>query len=139
MRERSVAGICAALLLLPGVWACADRGGEDDAGGAEPRQGGTLVIAAPSDLENVNSLVTGDQFTMEVARHMLFLPLVDYTETLDYEPVLATEWELLADTGVVFHLRRDVRWHDGRPTTAADVAFTYERAKDPATAYPKLQ
>jgi len=29
-----------------------------------------------------------------------------------------------------------VRWHDGRPTTANDVAFTFRRLKDPATAFP---
>jgi peptide/nickel transport system substrate-binding protein len=33
----------------------------------------------------------------------------------------------------VFHLRRDVRWHDGRPFTAEDVRFTYETVINPAT------
>src|SRR5690606_30253817 len=36
----------------------------------------------------------------------------------------------------LFHLRRDVRWHDGVPTTARDVVFTFERVKDPVTAFP---
>src|SRR5690606_5451771 len=53
---------------------------------------------------------------------------------LDFEPYLAERWELAGDTGVVFHLRRDVRWHDGVPTTAYDVLFTYERARDPRSA-----
>jgi peptide/nickel transport system substrate-binding protein len=34
---------------------------------------------------------------------------------------------------VVFHLRRDVRWHDGRPLTAEDVKFTFDLAKDTVT------
>ena len=67
---------------------------------------------------------------------MLFLPLIRYDSVLDYEPVLAERWELDGDTAAVFHLRRDVRWHDGRTTSAADVVFTFERARDPATAFP---
>ena len=31
--------------------------------------------------------------------------------------------------------RADLRWHDGRPTTARDVAFTIDAARDPATGY----
>jgi peptide/nickel transport system substrate-binding protein len=33
-------------------------------------------------------------------------------------------------------LRDDVFWHDGTPTTAHDVEFTYLRAVDPETAFP---
>jgi peptide/nickel transport system substrate-binding protein len=35
----------------------------------------------------------------------------------------------------VFHLVPDLRWHDGAPTTARDVAFTIDAARDPATGY----
>jgi peptide/nickel transport system substrate-binding protein len=31
-----------------------------------------------------------------------------------------------------------VRWHDGAPTTARDVAWTLNAARDPATGYPRL-
>jgi peptide/nickel transport system substrate-binding protein len=122
------------LLVLPFA-ACADR---DDAGAdRDPsRYGGTVVIANNSDIENMNALVSGDRYTQEINRYLLFLPLLRYSAELDYEPALAERWELLGDTGVVFHLRRDVRWHDGVQTTARDVVFTYERAQDPATAYP---
>jgi peptide/nickel transport system substrate-binding protein len=33
------------------------------------------------------------------------------------------------------YLHSGLRWHDGRPTTAADAAFTIETARDPATGY----
>src|SRR3546814_7874236 len=40
-------------------------------------------------------------------------------------PVLATAWEAAADgRSVTFRLRQGVRWHDGRPFTSADVAFS---------------
>jgi peptide/nickel transport system substrate-binding protein len=130
---------CAPLILLflaAGVaTSCGDRGAANpdrDPG----RFGGTVVVAANSDLEYMNSLVSSDRNTQEVNRYLLFLPLISYGPELDYEPALAERWELLGDTGVIFHLRRDVRWHDGPVTSARDVIFTWERATNPETAFP---
>ena len=103
---------------------------------AGPAYGGTLVIAGANDLETLNPLAASEKWGQEFIRFALFLPLIRYGPRLEYEPALAESWELLGDTGVVFRLRRDVRWHDGRPVTAEDVAFTFERAKDPRTAFP---
>lgn len=102
----------------------------------EPRRGGTVVIGAASDLDHANPLVSGEKWTADLLRYALFVPLVRYGPELEYEPALAESWEILGDTAVVFHLRRDVRWHDGPLTTAYDVLFTFERARDPATGFP---
>ncbi len=98
--------------------------------------GGTAVIGAASDLDVANPLISVDGWTNEVLRYVLFTPLVRYGPELDYAPALAESWEMAGDTAVVFHLRRDLRWHDGVPTTAHDVLFTFRRAKDPATGFP---
>ena len=45
-------------------------------------------------------------------------------------PALAERWEVENPTTWVFHLRRDVRWHDGSPFTSADVIATLERVQD---------
>jgi peptide/nickel transport system substrate-binding protein len=126
--------LTASLLLL--VSACGEARDATRADGDSPVRGGTVIVAYASDLDNLNSLVTADHYTQEIARELLFLPLVRYGPDLRYEPALAERFELLGDTGAVFHLRRDVRWHDGVTTTAADVIFTYRRATDPATAFP---
>lgn len=103
---------------------------------ATPVRGGTLVIDGPTDLDMTNSLVTGDVYTQEVDRYLLFMPLVEYTRSLGYEPYLASSWTTQGDTAIVFQLRHDVRWTDGRPVTAYDVAFTFDRLKNPRTAFP---
>lgn len=105
-------------------------------GEAAPPRGGTVVIAGGNDLDFANPLVSVDQYTNEILRYVLFTPLIRYGPGLTYEPVLAESWEMEGDTAVVFHLRNDVTWHDGRPTTAHDVLFTFERARDPATGFP---
>jgi peptide/nickel transport system substrate-binding protein len=44
-----------------------------------------------------------------------------------YVPALADSWSYDADrTAFVFHLNPDAVWHDGRPVTARDIAFTLE-------------
>src|SRR6185295_14633361 len=37
---------------------------------------------------------------------------------------------------ITFHLRRGVRWHDGKPFTADDVLFTYQKLRDPKVHTP---
>ena len=131
--------------ILPLVLACGitvtacgqpDAPASDPDTTGEPRTGGTLVIAGPTDLGAMNSLVSNEAYTQEIQLHALFLPLVRLDSALDYTPALAHAWEIDGDTAVVFHIRDDVRWHDGSPTSAYDVAFTFERAKDPETAFP---
>jgi peptide/nickel transport system substrate-binding protein len=101
-----------------------------------PRPGGTVVIASATDLDSANPLTSVDAWTNEILRFALFTPLVRHGEDLDYEPYLAESWDMLGDTAVVFRIRRGVRWHDGAPTTAHDVLFTFQRAVDPATGFP---
>jgi peptide/nickel transport system substrate-binding protein len=93
-----------------------------------------VVVGVRTDFGGFNPITNNDQYTDEVIKYALFTPLVRYNEQLEVEPYLAESWELQGDTGVVFHLRRDVQWHDGQPVTAEDVKFTFDLAKDPATA-----
>src|SRR4026209_3064903 len=40
---------------------------------------------------------------------------------------------------LVFFLRRDVTWHDGRPFTSRDVKFTFDVVREAADAPAKLR
>jgi oligopeptide transport system substrate-binding protein len=65
----------------------------------------------------------------------LFLGLTDFDDDGNVIPELATSWEVSKD-GLVwaFHLRKDVKWTDGRPVTAHDIEYAVKRTCDPATA-----
>ena len=52
------------------------------------------------------------------------------------KPALAESFEITVIRAITFKLRRDVFWHDGPRTTAYNVAFTFQRAADTATAFP---
>src|SRR5262245_20945276 len=45
-------------------------------------------------------------------------------------PGLALSWRAISDTQWEFSLRPGATWHDGRPFTAEDVAFSLERARN---------
>jgi peptide/nickel transport system substrate-binding protein len=53
-------------------------------------------------------------------------------------PQIATAWNYVSDTEIVFTIRDDVKFHDGVPLTAEDVAFSVKRIIDPKFASPQL-
>lgn len=133
---RRLSAIVVLILAITGLGGCGEQRAPQRLGtDGSPGYGGTVVIAAPNDLDYANTLVSQEGYTQEWLRSALFLPLIRYDADLGYDPVLAHSWEISGDTSVVFELRDDVRWHDGERTTAHDVAFTYLRAKDPETAF----
>lgn len=64
----------------------------------------------------------------------IFSGLVTLNQQLQVEPDLAAGWQISADGRVyTFFLRQNAVFHNGRPVTAQDVIFSWERAADPAT------
>ena len=61
--------------------------------------------------------------------HMVFDPLVRWTQEMTFEPRLATKWERIDDRTMRFHLLKDVKFHSGNPFTAQDVKWTVDRLK----------
>lgn len=103
------------------------------------RRGRTVLYASGADLQSINPLLTVHPAARQVQRYVLLTTLARYDSMLRPEPYLARGWEWSPDRrALTFHLRPSVRWHDGVPTTAADVAYTLDAARDPATGYPRL-
>ena len=109
--------------------------------GQEPsseRYSGTAVVGQPSEMSGgMNAHIVA---LYQSQHHQMFvnlMTLVRYDRELNPAPYLAESWEVSTDgTELTFHLRDDVYWHDGELTDAYDVAYTVERAADPATAFP---
>jgi peptide/nickel transport system substrate-binding protein len=105
---------------------------------AAERPEGTVVYASGADLEGANPLVTVHPLSRQVQRYALFVTLARYDSALVPRPYLARGWSWSPDRRTVtLRLEPSLRWHDGRPTTARDVAFTLAAARDPATGYAR--
>jgi peptide/nickel transport system substrate-binding protein len=105
---------------------------------ADARPAGTVVYASGADLESANPLVTIHPLALQLQRYALFVTLARYDDTLHPVPYYARSWRWSDDsTTLTFSLASGLRWHDGTPTTAHDVAFTLDAARDPATGYPR--
>src|SRR6266513_5078052 len=103
------------------------------------RRGDTVLFASGADLQSINPLLTIHPLARQVQRYVLLTTLARYDSTLTPQPYLARRWRWSSDRRVLtFVLRTDVRWHDGVPTTARDVVWTLDAARDPATGYPRL-
>jgi hypothetical protein len=95
-----------------------------------------VVIASGADLESANPLVTVHPLARQIQRYALFVTLARYDSLLAPEPYYARQWHWSADRRrLTLDLYPGLRWHDGKPTTAQDVAFTLRTALNPATGF----
>ena len=92
------------------------------------KPGGEITYASIGEPLTFNLATSSDASTSNVLGY-LFEGLTETSWLNDrVEPALAESWSH-SDDGLTwtFNLRRDVTWHDGRPFTARDVAFTFNR------------
>ncbi len=137
-------GLLAALVGTLGLVACGDdpEAGPrfDDEVPLDRRYGGTVVLSGTTGVETFNPAAPSDDLSYALQRHVVLMTLLRPGEDLEPRPYLAEAWTINDDsTQVEFRLRRDVLWHDGRPTTARDVEFTFRRIKDPELGFPNAQ
>jgi len=95
--------------------------------------GDILVRGDIGDASNLIPLLASDSASHAVAG-MVFNGLVKYDKDMNVVGDLAQSWEITNNGLVItFHLRKGVKWHDGKPFTAADVLYTYQVTTDPKT------
>ncbi len=79
----------------------------------------------PRDYDPATTHGSGDK--------LVFSGLVSFDPKLNLTPDLAEKWEVSADGMMyTFHLRANAKFHDGKPVTAQDVIYSWERTASPA-------
>jgi len=87
------------------------------------RDPNTVVFLIESSPANLDPRIGTDAQSQHLDE-LLFDGLVARDATFHFVPALATSWESPDPLTVVFHLRSGVRFHDDRPLTSRDVAWT---------------
>jgi peptide/nickel transport system substrate-binding protein len=104
--------------------------------GENNKYGDAFMTADLSDASYLNPILASDVSSAQL-NNMIFNGLIKYDKDLKITGDLAESFEVL-DGGLVliFHLRKNVVWHDGKPFSAKDVEFTYQTLIDPQTKTP---
>jgi len=97
--------------------------------GSAPRDPSTVVFLIESSPANLDPRIGTDAQSQRIDA-LLFDGLVARDASFHFAPALAESWEQPDPLTLIFHLRHDVHFHDGRPLTARDVKWTLESMID---------
>ena len=111
-------GLCAMILLLP-LASCHKQA--NDAATLN-----FLIESSPNNLD----LRQGTDAQSERVGGLIYDALVRKDDSFNLQPWLATSWERPDPLTWVFHIRGGVRFHDGKPLTAGDVAWSIRSMSD---------
>ncbi|MBB3428962.1 peptide/nickel transport system substrate-binding protein [Rhizobium sp. BK312] len=94
-----------------------------------PPRGGTLNFIVEPEPPTILALAHTAGGTQKISPKITE-GLLTYDFGLLPKPQLATEWSVASDgLTYTFKLRSNVKWHDGKPFTSADVAYSIELLK----------
>jgi peptide/nickel transport system substrate-binding protein len=89
-----------------------------------PRKGGVFTVHYGAEQRQLNPSLQASPAVYTIGGQIQE-PLVDLDAAGQPVGVLAESWESSKDgKTITFRLRKGVSWHDGKPFTSADVAFT---------------
>lgn len=131
-RTAAVAGAALAVAVLFTGGAIVSAATANASGNAiappQQRSATTMVVALTQEPDSLNPLLGG--FAASSKMHQLMYDYLTNYSPMDRKPIpgLAESWQISPD-GLTwtFTIRTGVLWHDGRPLTAGDIAYTYNR------------
>jgi len=115
--------------------ACAPEapGSGGDAGKGNEVTDATLTIATTTDVVNYNPLVGNSRSDYWIT-NLMYPHLLSIGANGEKQPELAEKWGYVDDTTGFYEIRAGMKWSDGQPLTAKDVAFTLNAVKRDAPA-----
>lgn len=102
----------------------------------QPQKGGTYVEGVAGQIKTINPILPENSASNDATR-LVFNGLTRFTTDGELAPDLAESWKISPDGKTyTFKLKQGVKWHDGIPFTAHDVAFTLVAIQNPDTRSP---
>lgn len=127
---------CSLVLILFVVAACSSDRGDLTIPArppGKPAYGDSFIEGTIGEPSTLIPILASDSSSRAVAAQV-YNGLVKYDKDLKLVGDLAASWDVSADgLTITFHLRRGVKWHDGREFTARDVLYTHRVTVDPRT------
>jgi peptide/nickel transport system substrate-binding protein len=136
-------------ILIPSLFACSlslvpfwGRGFSPQEKGPRPHwkdQGDTLIVAVSGDADGFLPIVN-EQATAGAIMSLIMPAPTDsaFDGKIIPLPSAAQSWDWdKTHTKLTYHFRKDLKWTDGEPLTAEDMAFAYKLYGDPEVASPR--
>ena len=102
----------------------------------ETEPGGNRLVRLFVDPPTLDPHLTTDATSAQIIIEV-FGGLVTIDRDLNIVPDLALDWDISQDGRIyTFHLRPDATFHDGKPVTAEDFRWSFERVTNPLTESP---
>jgi len=97
----------------------------------EPAYGDAIVFGSIGDASNLIPFLASDSASHQIG-NLVYNGIVKYDKDLNIVGDLADSWVISEDgLSITFHLRKNLRFHDGAPCTVDDVLFTFHTILDP--------
>src|SRR5258708_19510977 len=87
--------------------------------------------ASQGDATSLDPHAQNENVTNQI-NALVYESLLQYDKEMRLVPWLAASWENPDAKTWIFRLRRDVKFHDGTPLTAAHVVFSFQPANQPS-------
>lgn len=102
----------------------------------EAEESNIITIAIESNPTNLDPRFSMDAVSSKITR-LLFNSLLKRDENMRFIPDIADRWDIPDDVTYIFHLKKGIKFHDGKDLTSGDVKYTYAFILEPANKSPK--
>ncbi len=123
--------ITALLIVVSLLFGC--KGKDNGNSPSAPHKRDTLYINIGSEPPSLDWSLATDSTSFTILNNIME-GLTRFGEDYRPEPALAEKWEISEDAkSLTFHLRKGVKWTDGKPLKAQDFEYSWKRLLDPNT------
>jgi peptide/nickel transport system substrate-binding protein len=107
-----------------------------DAGAAADAQQPTILrIGVTQEIDSLNPFISITRTGTDILRTQFEFLTTYGQQDQKPQPALAESWDISEDKLTwTYHIRKGVKWNDGKPVTAKDPAFTFNKMLDDETA-----
>jgi peptide/nickel transport system substrate-binding protein len=98
--------------------------------------GGTMISAMIGEPSSLISMIAGEAPSSAISAN-IFNTLLKYNKDLDLTGELVENWQISSDQKtIIFKLKPNLKWADGKPLTSADVLWTWQAVTDDKNGSP---
>lgn len=98
-----------------------------------PKKGGSYSEALIGNPQFINSILSQNNNVDDDIVKLVYTGLLKYDEKHQLIPDIASAYEISEDQKTyTFHIKNNIKWHDGEPLIADDILFTIQIIQDPA-------